>query len=194
MAPYTAKARTMKKTQLVDELNKLFTANEELRAQLAKTQSAVLREAKDIKSGVDDLTKSIEENFNIGQAVAALMSGEVLGERVKQLAIKSVIAFIYGYTLGVAGTSVVAAVALLTMPAWITFVINVAIVAGIVWFAMGTTGPVVNLVYNGAGSLRKFLSREFHGAKEWMQKATHEIREQHEKRTALREAALAASH
>lgn len=174
--PYTKKAKTMTKSQLVEEMNRMAKELHELRGEAAQ--------------GIDSINASLRANADAiegGFALGHIAQSLVAGLPLKEFATKATIGFIYGYTLGVAGNAIYTAMLLLAMPAWINFVCGVLISMAMIYIAFTTIVPISTFTYNGVAKLTTFVKREALAMREWVEETAHEIRME----VARREAANA---
>lgn len=158
-----------------EQMAKMQRDIEALSAELAERRSAA-----DLRSPV--------HAANDPMMFGALAQSLVAGLPLREFAIKATIGFIYGYTLGVVGSSIIAAMALLALPAWITFVFSVLIGMALIYVALGTVIPVTNFTYNTFAKIGNFVKKESLAAREWVEKTAHELKHEHSVRTAEREA------
>lgn len=109
------------------------------------------------------------------------------GVDLKPLAAKAVIGFIWGYTVMSAAGSITSAVALMTLPAWVTFAFSVLIAMCGVYVALATVVPVTNFTYNSAADLVGWLRKEYSAAKGWAADAMHDYKAEAALKDAKRE-------
>lgn len=176
MAPYTHKAKRMKKADLVAELNKVETERVALAAEIKKLRTEATAGIEAIREDIAANKEMLENPEAGGFAFGQLAQSIVQGLPMKEFAVKATIAFIYGYTLGMVGTYIAGALALLAMPAWITFVLTTLLVVCLVYVAITTTWPVSSFTYNTVAKTFAFIKRETLAAREWVEKTAADIR------------------
>lgn len=104
---------------------------------------------------------------NIGKAMGEIAALWTTNLNLSTMGIKLVIGFMYGYTLGVVYNAAMAAIMLLSMPAWINFVIGVLLAMATLYAIWVTVTPVTNVVYNAGDKAVSFLRREYHSLRKW---------------------------
>jgi hypothetical protein len=126
------KTTTMNKQQLAAEVERL---NKALEAQRAGTSEQA------------DLINNMVEEFN--------------SRDFGKIAIKTVLAFAYGWTLGICAGSAIDAMLMLSIPAFGQLAIAIAIVALAVATAYVTSGFVTESVYNGGAVACDYVGRGY---------------------------------
>lgn len=98
----------------------------------------------------------------MGAALGNLAAELSARTNLSSVAIKVAIGFVYGYTMMIACNATLMTIALLSIPAWITFVVNVLIAIAFVYATWLTITPVTNVVYNAGEKAVMFLRNEYH--------------------------------
>jgi hypothetical protein len=166
------------KAQIDAEIRAKRKELRELEAEIAKRRSGAT---------IED--EALSKAIGFGAFAHDIMKGIDL----KPVAAKMVLAFIWGYTLMTVNGKVLSALALVTMPAWINFVLAVLVSIAFVYTALATVVPVSNFVYNLGTDIVGFVRREYHAAKQWAADAMHDYRLEHAKDVAERDLAQATA-
>lgn len=88
-----------------------------------------------------------EERIGISEAeMQSLLRSMMPSIDWRRVLAEGIVAFMYGYTLGVVGSYVFGAIMLLSMPAWLNFLVLLFFVATLVSFVMMTASPVATFV------------------------------------------------
>lgn len=163
------------KAQLEAEIKRMQRKMEEMRDGSIPVEDAELQKAVGFGAFAHDIIKGID---------------------LKPIAVKAVLGFIWGYTVMSVSGSVVSAIALLAMPAWITFMVNVLVVMCFLYAALATVVPVTNFTYNSASDLVSWVRKEYAVAKSWAADAIHDYKSEEAMKQAKRElnATPAAAH
>ncbi len=87
---------------------------------------------------------------------------------MRTLATKFVISIAYGITLGVAANVILDALLLLSMPAWLHFVVQFAFILAFCYFAFMTSYTVSEAVYDGIAKSVSFTKEKVVNLREWI--------------------------
>jgi hypothetical protein len=104
----------------------------------------------------EDVRKSINDERILDSQSFEYLASNI---NIKRLVIEMIIGGVWGYTLGCVGSNIISALALLAMPAWLSFVSTLFVVVVTLYLAWSTANVVSSTVYEvGAATFVKAKS------------------------------------